>query len=322
MELTIPKSDDQIVNFIHNSYDLKPTNLKVEPLLWKFAVRSVVRGDNLLIRGDSGFGKTMLAYTLADVFKRPFFVFNLGSTQDARSTLIGNTHFAKDVGTYVGEALFVKAIQTPNAIILLDEVSRAHPDAHNILMSVLDHSQRYLRIDESPETPTIKVAEGVTFIGTANVGTEYTATRTMDHAFVERWKILIMPHLKKEQEVELLTERYPNLDSYDINAIASIANTTREQVNLDTARIDRVVSTRTTTELAALMVDGFTLPEAAELKLYPFYSSAGGSESPQTYMRQLVQKFIKKESGDKKDNKVDDDVIDLNKLNGGHDSPF
>ena len=68
---------------------------------------------------------------------------------DNVATLIGNVHFDKAKGTYFSESLFVKAIQTPNAVILLDELSRAHPDAWNILMTVLDQGQRYLRLDEA-----------------------------------------------------------------------------------------------------------------------------------------------------------------------------
>jgi len=51
---------------------------------------------------------------------RPDFYFNMGGTQDPRATLVGNVHFDKAKGTYFSESLFVKAIQTPNAVILLD----------------------------------------------------------------------------------------------------------------------------------------------------------------------------------------------------------
>ena len=64
----------------------------------------------------------------------------------------------------------------------MDEISRAHPEAWNILMTVLDAGQRYLRLDEHQDAPTIEVAEGVTFVATANIGNEYTATRAMDRA--------------------------------------------------------------------------------------------------------------------------------------------
>ena len=142
--------------------------------------------------GPSGCGKTMAAKSLINALDRPQFYFNLGATQDPRASLIGNTHFAKDTGTYFSESLFVKAIQTENAVILLDEISRAHPEAWNILMTVLDQGQRYLRLDEADGAPTINVAEGVSFIGTANIGNEYTSTRVMDRALLDRFVVIEM----------------------------------------------------------------------------------------------------------------------------------
>ena len=88
--------------------------------------------------------------------------------------------------------MFVKAIQTENAVILLDELTRAHPDAWNILMTVLDQGQRYLRLDEAQGQATIEVADGVTFIATANIGNEYTATRTLDKALMDRFIVVEM----------------------------------------------------------------------------------------------------------------------------------
>lgn len=297
-----PMTHKEIITFLEDSYNLKPATLKVTPLHWKFAVRNVLRGENLLIRGEAGTGKTLLGTTLQHIFKRPFFYLNMGATQDPRSTLVGNTHFKKDEGTYVAESYFVRAIQTPNAIILLDELSRAHPDAHNILMTVLDKNQRYLRIDERPDTPTISVAKGVTFIGTANVGSEYTATRTMDRAFVDRWTTLMINPLTRDEEVDLLSTKFPSLDGSTVIAIAEIAAETRAQVKSESPRVDTIISTRVTEEMAALCYDGFALSEVCEVCVYPFYSDAGGPQSPQTFMRTFIQQFIKDEKTAKKAN--------------------
>ena len=212
LAVEVPSDHAEVLNFIHSSYTLKPNSLVMNELKWKYLIRSAVRGKNIMMTGPAGCGKTMAAKALVKALDRPDYYFNLGATQDPRATLIGNTHFSKDTGTYFTESAFVKAIQTPDAVILLDELSRAHPDAWNILMTVLDEGQRYLRLDEAEGQATIKVANGVTFVATANIGNEYTSTRVMDRALVDRFTQIEMDVLNKEQEAGLLTALYPDVE--------------------------------------------------------------------------------------------------------------
>jgi nitric oxide reductase NorQ protein len=287
----LPKEQNDLINQVKESPKLKPDVLKVSDLKWKYLMRSAIRGKNIMMTGPSGCGKTMAAKSVVNALERPDFYFNLGATQDPRSTLIGNTHFNKEDGTFFSEALFVKAIQTPNAVILLDELSRAHPDAHNILMTVLDQGQRYLRLDEADGSPTIKVAKGVTFIATANIGNEYTATRVMDRALLDRFIIVEMDVLDKEEEQNLLEYLFPKLANKDIMAIADIVGGTRQELKSETPRISTHISTRNSVEMASLIYDGFTLPEAAEVCIYPQYDASGGIDSERTFVKQLVQKW-------------------------------
>lgn len=283
---------DSVMSFIHtDAVKLRPSELIMSDLKWKYLVRSALRGKNILMTGPAGTGKTMAAQTLQKAMDRPFFYFNLGATQDPRGTLIGNTHFKKDTGTVFHESVFVKAIQTEDAIILLDELSRAHPEAWNILMTVLDQGQRYLRLDEHQDAPTIPVAKGVTFIATANIGNEYTATRAMDRALVDRFIIVEMDVLNKEQETGLLQKLYPKLSKTFADAIADIATMTRNEMLSDNPKITTAISTRISVEMAGLVADGFTLGEAAEVCVYPFFDRSGGLDSERTYVKQLVQKY-------------------------------
>ncbi len=284
--------EDPVLSFIHNdSLKLKPETLVMQDLKWKYLVRSAMRGKNIMMTGPAGCGKTMAAKTLVNSLKRPDFYFNLGATQDPRGTLIGNTHFKKDEGTLFSESVFVKAIQTENAIILLDELSRAHPEAWNILMTVLDEGQRYLRLDEAENAPTIEVAKGVTFIATANIGSEYTATRAMDRALVDRFIIVEMDTLSKEEEAKLLLRLYPDVTSDQADTIAEIASMTRSEMISEAPKLSSAISTRLSVELAGLLSDGFTLEEGAEVAIYPFFDADGGVDSERTYMKQVVQKY-------------------------------
>jgi nitric oxide reductase NorQ protein len=288
----VPEDHAELLNFVHSSYKLKPKGLVMKELKWKYLVRGAVRGKNLLMTGPSGCGKTLAAKSVVNSLDRPDFYFNLGATQDPRSSLIGNTHFDKKKGTYFSEALFVKAISTPDAVILLDELSRAHPDAWNILMTVLDEGQRYLRLDEEDGQATIKVASGVTFIATANIGNEYTSTRVMDKALMDRFTIVEMDVLNDEEEHGLLEYMFPHVDSDLLKSVAEIANSTRLESRNETGRISSGVSTRTSVEMAGLLYDGFGLDEAAEVTIFPQYSEDGGVESERTYVKQLVQKYV------------------------------
>jgi len=288
-----PKTHDEIKRIIHeDSIKLKPRELVIKDLKWKYLVRSAVRGKNIMMTGPSGCGKTMAAKHLVKQLQRPDFYFNLGSTQDPRATLIGNTGFKKETGTHFSESAFVKAIKTENAIILLDELSRAHPDAWNILMTVLDEGQRYLRLDEAEGSPIVKVAKGVTFIATANIGNEYTATRVMDRAILDRFVNIEMDVLNSEEEFGLLQLMFPNVEEKELKAVAEIASHTRDVSRSEVAKLSNMVSTRVSVEMAGLLYDGFGLMEAAEVAILPFFSQDGGMESERTYVKQLIQKYI------------------------------
>ena len=283
---------NEVMSFLKTCVDKRPDTLYMNDLNWKFICRNVYRGANMLLTGPTGTGKSQTAIAVAKALGRELFYINLGATQDPRGTLIGNTHFSKDAGTFFNESAFVKALKTPNTVILLDEVSRAHPEAWNILMTVLDPGQRYIRLDEAVGAPTIKVAEGVSFIGTANLGAEYTAVRVMDRALIDRFTIAEIPYLTQEQETSLLQKIYPDMETSDAENLAEIAKLTRDEIQSDQPQISTMISTRSVIEMGGLLVDGFSIAEVAQVGIYPLYSEEGGLQSERTFMRQIVQKFI------------------------------
>ena len=305
-QVEIPAGHEEVVDFISNSYSIKPKGLVMKPLKWKYLIRSAVRGKNIMMTGPAGCGKTLGAKSLVNALDRPNFYFNLGATQDPRATLIGNVHFDKNKGTFFSESLFVKAIQTPNAVILLDELTRAHPDAWNILMTVLDYGQRYLRLDEQDGQSTIKVAEGVCFVATANIGNEYTATRQLDKALMDRFTVIEMDLLNEEEEFGLLRYMFPSVDETTIANVSKIAFLTRSEAVNENARIASGISTRTSVEIAGLLFDGFSLTEAADITIYPQYDASGGVDSERTFVKQIVQKFV----NDGSDEELFDEVAD------------
>jgi nitric oxide reductase NorQ protein len=292
------KELDPVMQLIQNAHKIKPSTLEMSDVKWKYLVRSAVRGKNIMMVGPAGCGKTQAAKDLPKATNRPFFYFNLGATQDPRATLIGNTHF-KDGQTTFDESAFVKSIQTENAVILLDELSRAHPEAWNILMTVLDEGQRYLRLDEDINAPTIHVASGVSFIATANIGTEYTSTRVLDRALMDRFEIIEVDILSLSQEEDLLTRRFKgDVSAALIHAVADIADATRKEWRSEDGKLTTMVSTRMTVRLCELLADGFSLTEAAEVAILPFFDASGGTDSERVFVKQIIQKHMATEMND------------------------
>ena len=263
-EAATAEMTSDVLSFIHEkSEGLKPKMLFMQSLKWKYLIRNILRGKNIMMTGPAGCGKTMAAKAAANSLEGyNTFIINLGATQDPRTTLIGNTQFDTKKGTMFNPSPFVKAIQTPNTIVVLDELTRAHPEAHNILMTVLDQGQRYLRLDEASDSPVVKVAEGVSFIASANIGNEYTATRALDRAILDRFTVIEMDTLTHDQEMS------------------------------ETPKLTNSLSTRTAVEIGSLLYDGFDLAEAAEITIYPLFDQSGGAQSERIYIKQYIQKFL------------------------------
>lgn len=281
------------IDAIKNAYLFKPEKLIMNELKWKLLVRSGLRGKNILLLGPTGSGKTLAAQSLVEVLQRSdrYFNINMGATQDPRASLIGNTHFGKEKGTFFDESSFVRAIRTPDSIIHLDEISRGHPDSWNILITVLDRIQRYLRLDEKEGSEVVKVADGVTFIATANVGSEYTATRVMDKALLDRFEVKIeVDVLTVDEERGLIKMLFPKSDLDFLDAITNISSLTRTMEK--DGQLTQAISTRAVVEMSGLSMDGFSLTEIAEAVIYPSYPDDGGLNGERTLIKQVVQKYV------------------------------
>jgi hypothetical protein len=89
--------------------------------------------------------------------------------------------------------------------------------------------------------------------------------------------------------------------------LAEIADTTRQLIKTDMSKISTIVSTRVNVEAAGLIYDGFSLMEAAEIAILPYFSNDGGLDSERVFVKQLIQKFIKSEKDEQLFNEVKDE---------------
>lgn len=288
----------EIAEFLSTAHKIKPDDFIIDDLKWRYLIWAALKGKNSLILGPTRCGKTKAVQSVVKALGREdkFFYFNMGSTQDARAALIGNTYAKKDIGTLFCKSEFVTAITTEDSIVLLDEISRGHHDAWNILMPVIDPTQRYLRLEESETSDIVKVARGVTFFATANVGIEYTATKILDKAISARFPVKIeMEPLQEDDEFKLLERLNLNADQNELEmfiSICKIASHTRKQMKKEDTKISTFIPTGAVIEMAELVMDGFGLSEIAEVAIYPDYPTEGGIDSERTYMKQLIQKYL------------------------------
>jgi len=289
-------SKSQISELLSQASALKPKDLIISDLKWKYLLWAISRRKNILFVGYTRCGKTTAIKVAAKVLECPFFEFNLGSSQDARSTLIGNLTFRKETGTVFVPSEFVEAIQTDGAIILLDELTRASHDAWNILMPVLDPTLRFLRLDEE-KSQIIKVGD-VCLASTANIGAEYTATKVLDRAMSARFPVKVeMLPLTRDELLQLVQMRHPNLNvtkGSPIWNICDISQKTVDDLKKDEPRLTSLIPTGAVVEMAQLVEDGFALEEIAEMSIYPDFPDEGGADSERTYIKQIVEGYIPK----------------------------
>jgi ATP-dependent Clp protease ATP-binding subunit ClpA len=95
---------------------------------------------NFLFAGPTGVGKTELARQLARVLKIEFLRFDMSEYMEKHtvSRLIGAP--PGYVGYEEGGLLIDAVRKSPHAVLLLDEIEKAHPDLFSILLQVMDHA--------------------------------------------------------------------------------------------------------------------------------------------------------------------------------------
>jgi hypothetical protein len=142
----------------------------------------------------------------------------------------------------------------------------------------------------------VNVADDVTFIATANIGNEYTATKVLDKANARRFPVkLEMSPLNGTQLKHLLGILYKNRSVDQINYmnhLISISDDLIAQCNMEDAKITSIIPPANIVEMADLVMDGFTIEEIAEAAIYPEYPDDGGASSERTFVKSILQKYF------------------------------
>jgi ATP-dependent Clp protease ATP-binding subunit ClpA len=151
-----------------------------------------------LLTGPTGVGKTEVAKQLAEVLGIAFLRFDMSEYMERHtvSRLVGAPpgYVGYDRGGLLTEAV----AKNPHAVLLLDEIEKAHEDVFNILLQVMDHGT--LTDTNGKQTDF----RHVILLMTSNVGAREMAQRAPGFGDLEAGAVLRNP---KETEADRAVER-------------------------------------------------------------------------------------------------------------------
>ena len=224
--------------------------------LARIAARSLSgQNMNVLICGPKGCGKTTMVREFAARHQRPFFEIHCGTCLDAEQW------FGKDrlsnSQTHYQKARFIDALETPNTVILLDELNRSHPEVLGAILGLLDWRRSIWNDDLGYQ---VHVAPGVCFFATINEGEDYFGTNPLDAALRDRFsRILEASYPPFENEIQLLMNL--GLSKSWAEKLTSFANTLRS------AHLPIAISTRQLVAAGEELSDGASFRVALETTL-------------------------------------------------------
>lgn len=244
---------------------------------------------NSLLVGPAGCGKTSFATNYAANRRVPALVMNCATVREPRDWFGHKSIDPTTKEVIWKDSMFVKMMETPYSVIVLDEINRVSPMVLNSLLGLLDH-QRKVYLDEAGRT--IKVAEGVSFWGAMNQGSSFTGTLPMDKALKDRFSIVVeCTFLDAATEAEMLNSK-TGLDFENCRRLVDVANQVRVKSVSDSLNsFSDAISTRMLEAAAKALVIGGT--KTLNYTLLNHYSAAGvnGASERDSLRQLLVGKF-------------------------------
>lgn len=238
----------------------------IEPRDWHLLVRNIKSRINTMLVGPSGCGKTELIMLACKKLGIPCKVYDMGAMQDPISGLLGVHRLGKNGESVFDYARFTEDIQQ-ECVIVLDEINRARE--LNLLFPCLD-SRRTLPVEIAggKDVRSIAVNPKCCFFATANVGSEYTGTMSMDRALVGRFFPMELEYMPCTEEAKVLARRC-GIGANDAANIVAVAQTVRSLYGKQ--ELSCSLSTRETLSAARLVSDGWSALDAMELTFLPLF---------------------------------------------------
>jgi len=214
---------------------------------------------NILLKGDSGCGKSFLIEQLAKKYKKKIYTVNCDIELD-KSELIGKYEVVDGKTQWI-VGILIRAMKE-GAWIVFDEANTAKPEIMSSLHSVLDH-RRSIEIKEH-HSEKIKAHEDFRAFGTYNPN--YAGTAEFNFAFRSRFtQIVEVNYLPPNKEKTLLMKR-TGIDENKASMLVRIGLDSRRMAK--EGKLSNPISTRHLLEMAEMLVKSdFTPIECAGMTL-------------------------------------------------------
>jgi MoxR-like ATPase len=187
----------------------------VSPALRDVVNVSIALGRPLLVKGEPGTGKTLLAHNIARALEKELLIWNIKSTTKARDGLyvydtvqrLNDSRFGggdvSDISHYIHLGQLGRAFSSEEqAVLLIDEVDKADLEFPNDLLNELDEMSFY--IPETKETIAAKTRPIVVI--TSN------SEKELPDAFLRRCVFHYIEFPDQELMAEIVGVHFPDLE--------------------------------------------------------------------------------------------------------------